>query len=343
MRKRPTLSMISEQTGLSTAAVSMILSGKQAHRFSQESVDRVWECAREIGYENRNAKRNIVLIVCPSVINPYYATLLQGIELKAQEAGFCTLICNTYWDLRREKAIVDIVADPRICGTIFAMAPQQPEIAAKIARKLPLVVVADKGTAPKLDTVEVSNFDAGKLMGRHLLSLGHTHIAYLSTSLNKQHSSRLLRLEGLRNVYEGKGVIELLTKDIDSSRELSTVEIEHTTGMQLAHELLEAHPEVTAVVAVNDMVGYGVMDGLAQEGKRIPQDYSVAGFDNIYPSQFHGVDLTTVDHYINLRGQCAFQLLKRKLDGASDLAVTHMEFQNKLIVRQTTAAPRPHL
>lgn len=199
MRKRPTLSMISEQTGLSTAAVSMILSGKQAHRFSQESVDRVWECAREIGYENRNAKRNIVLIVCPSVINPYYATLLQGIELKAQEAGFCTLICNTYWDLRREKAIVDIVADPRICGTIFAMAPQQPEIAAKIARKLPLVVVADKGTAPKLDTVEVSNFDAGKLMGRHLLSLGHTHIAYLSTSLNRQHSSRLLRLEGLRN------------------------------------------------------------------------------------------------------------------------------------------------
>ena len=341
--KKPTLATISGKVGLSTAAVSMILSGKNVHRFSQESIEKVWECAKTIGYEGKHARRNIVIIICPSVINPYYATLLQGIELKAQEAGFRTIIYNTYWNLKREKEVLDLIHDPRICAVIFAMAPQQLEVATTINQKLPMVVVADKGAAPRMDTVEVSNHDAGKLVGHHLLSLGHTHIAYLSTSLNRQHTSRLFRLEGLREVYAGQGTIELLTKDIDSISELSTVEIEHDAGMWLAHKLLQTHPEVSAVVAVNDMVGYGVIDGLTQAGKRIPQDYSVAGFDNIYPSQFHGVRLTTVDHHINLRGQCAFQLVKQRLDGASDLAVTHMEFENKLIVRETSAKPRSPL
>ncbi len=340
MKKRITLTTIAQHTNLSTATVSMILSGKKSHRFSQDAIDRVWECARRFGYESRHAKRNIVLIVCPSVINPYYATLLQGIELKAQESGYSTLIYNTYWSLQRESAVMDQVSNPRICAVVFAMAPQQLEVAAKVAAKLPLVVVADKGTAPRLDTVEVNNLDAGKLVGRHLLSLGHTHIAYLSTSLNRQHTSRLLRFQGLQEAYREKGIVELICRDIDSKKELSTVEIEHTTGMQLAGELLEKHPDVTAIVAVNDMVGYGVMDGLREAGKTIPGDYSVAGFDNIYPSQFHGVALTTVDHHINLRGQAAFLLLKRKMDGNDTLAITHMEFQYKLIVRKTTSAPR---
>ena len=74
----------------------------------------------------------------------------------------------------------------------------------------------------------------------------------------------------------------------------------------------------------NAMVAYGVIDEVLAEGLSIPGDYSVCGFDNIYPSQFHGVALTTIDHHINQRGRKAFSLLKAKLErtGVED-SITH--------------------
>ena len=102
------------------------------------------------------------------------------------------------------------------------------------------------------------------------------------------------------------------------------------------------YPDITAIVAINDMVAYGVIDEIIDEGFRIPDDYSVCGFDNIYPSKFSGVSLTTIDHFINRRGQSAFSLLQAKLENgdAEHVALTRLEFKNKLIDRKTTGKPR---
>lgn len=63
----------------------MILAGKSLSRFSDETIDAVHTACRELGYQIKTAKRNrsIVLIVCPSVINPYFATIIQGMEMEA--------------------------------------------------------------------------------------------------------------------------------------------------------------------------------------------------------------------------------------------------------------------
>jgi len=324
----------------------MILAGRQLPRFSQETIQAVYNASRNLGYHRKqnHKQEDIVVIVCPSVINPYFATLLQGMESEAEANGCNTVVFNTYWSTDREKRILDISSNPLVKGIIFAMAPQQPELVKIAAGRIPIVTVSDKQFQTGLDTVEVDNFDAGYQIGEHLIGLGHTDVCYLSTSMNTQHSSRLLRYHGLVESFKKlcpSGSVSLIIHDVESSKELDTVEIEHQVGMELARKCIASTTNVTAMVAINDMVAYGVIDEVLAEGLSIPGDYSVCGFDNIYPSQFHGVALTTIDHHINQRGRKAFSLLKAKLErtGVED-SITHVEFTNLLVVRATTGAPR---
>ncbi|MDD4302213.1 MAG: LacI family DNA-binding transcriptional regulator, partial [Sphaerochaeta sp.] len=99
-RKSVTLQDIAEKVGLSTASVSMILAGKSLSRFPDETIDTVYRVSKELGYVSKRAKkdRRILLIVCPSIINPYFATLIQGMEQEAHVQGLGTMLCTTYWD-----------------------------------------------------------------------------------------------------------------------------------------------------------------------------------------------------------------------------------------------------
>ena len=84
-----------------------------------------------------------------------------------------------------------------------------------------------------------------------------------------------------------------------------------------------------------------MLDAIRAEGRRVPEDYSVCGFDNIFPSQFLPVGLTTVEHYIADKGRNAFEILHSKMSGeSSDRNITRVEFKHHLIVRDSTAAPR---
>jgi Transcriptional regulators len=343
---KPTLNDIARKTGLTAASVSMILTGKHIERFPSATVEKVEAAAAELGYVPKKDRKSPphILIVCPSVINPYFATLLQGMESEADKLGWTTEIANTYWSREREKRIIEMSRQHLIKGVIFAMVPQQPELVEELARLKPVIVVGDKGSAGNLDTVDVNNFNAGYRLGMHLIELGHKHIAYLSTTLNKEHSSRVFRLNGLEASYRtlaSEGSIRVLTSDVDYKTEIDNVEIEHMTGRKLAFEFLEKAKEATAAVAINDMIAYGVIDGLKERGYRIPEDYSVCGFDNIYPSKFSGIGLTTIDQFINQKGRTAFSLMATKLTRESGKhTTTHVEFNSELVVRTSTAPAR---
>lgn len=348
-KKKVTMKDIGEAAGVSAASVSMILAKKSLSRFSPETVDTVYALARELGYERRSDKYNkkILIIVCPSVINPYFATLIQGMEQEATQCGIRTMLFTTYWDTEKEQRVCEFANDPMIAGVVFAMIPQQPELARKLNETVPVVAVGDKQNESGLDTVDVNNFTAGSLVGKHLLRLGHKKVAYVSTSLNTEHSARVRRYEGLKAEFRhaGEGCeLSLITSDIPSTTELNTVDIEHKTGYELAQRCMQETPEVTAIVAINDMVAYGIIDAIGDAGFRIPEDYSVCGFDNIYPSSFRGVSLTTVEHYIIQVGKSAIRLISEKIKNnyarvADSDAVTRVEYRCKLIERNSTGIP----
>ncbi|MDD3336032.1 MAG: LacI family DNA-binding transcriptional regulator [Eubacteriales bacterium] len=345
MEKTPTIAQIATLANVSPASVSMILNERSLSRFSHATVVRVRKAAESLNYRPKHSlKLKPIRIVCPSVMNPYYATLIQGIQQQAISSRCISALYATYWDQEMERELLESFSKDNSSGIIFTMIPQQPLLAEQRRRLLPIVTIGDRRSELKLNTVDVNNLRSSRMLAQHLLELGHRSIAYVSTTLDDTHSARVLRLRGLESeikAVEG-ATLSVFTTEVNAAQELNTPNIEHDTGFRLTERLLLEKPEVTAIVAINDMVAYGVLDALHAHGKQVPTEYSVCGFDNIYPSQMARVSLTTVDHSIIQLGHAALSLLLEKIQAQSEERETYtsIEYQSKLVLRGTTAPPQ---
>ena len=348
MPKKVTLKDIAEACGVTTASVSMILNGKDLARFTPELVSRVLDCARSMGYvpPSSRGKLRQIAVISPSVNNPYHTTIIMGIDRAALPSGYMAHIYNTYWNPHVEMAILDMLEQQRVAGVIYLMNPLQPQRAREISRHTPVVAVGDIVSELGIDTVDVNNFRAGEIVAEYLIGLGHRHIAYLTTSLNAHHIARVRRCEGLQAAMRRlcpEGSVSVYCKDNRYEQEIQSHLIEMEAGRTLAAECVQ-DPKITAVVAINDMVGYGVLDGLQEMGYRVPEDYSLCGFDNVFPSAFRRIGLTTVDHFTVDHGARAFHLLREKMENSSenrtDIPITRVEYRSHLVIRESTGRPR---
>lgn len=349
--KKPTIKDIAGKAEVSTACVSMILNGKNISRFSEETIQKVYQASRDLGYVPKKQKlhktKKLILIICPSLINPYYATLIQSMEQEARLKGFSSMLFTTYCDRESEREALELTGNPLIAGAIFAAMPQQPELAEEVGLRIPMVVVGDRDANINVDTVDVNNHQAGRMLASHLIRLGHKHIAFISSTLNQKHPSRMNRLRGLQDEYLVScpaGTVTVYAENISSEQELQTIDVEHQIGYKLTRLCLDNSPQVTAIVSVNDMVGYGVREALIEAGRRIPEDISLCGFDNIYPSRFLELDMTTIELASIERGRASVRLLTQKIremtESGQTGAIKRLEYRSKLIAGKTSG-PAP--
>lgn len=351
----PTLRQIAELTGFSQASISMILNKRPDVSFSEETIRAVTAAAEQLGYAKAlpsssrkplSGKR-VIAVFCPNITNPYYAVLVQAIEQSALERDFQIITLNTYRSPSIEARSLAAAIEAGVAGIIFAMLPQCPSALEKAALAIPTVLISDKGSSLKIDTVEMDNYRAGILVAKHLFELGHTHIAYVSTTLNPANSMRIRRLQGLEDTFRElcpAGSVVVRAKSVTPAEELEDLFIEHRVGYSLAKECLPKG-EITAFVAVNDMVAYGVIDAILEARLRVPEDYSVCGFDNIFSSRLSPISLTTVDNYIFEKGHNAFGMLYSRIDdargkGEAPEVITRVEYPPRLIVRASTTRAR---
>ncbi|MDR0577189.1 MAG: LacI family transcriptional regulator [Candidatus Accumulibacter sp.] len=354
--RKVTLNDVGKLAGVSPATVSMILSGREGVSFSDETVAAVRAAAASLRYETAADRRMarlvretiapgnpMILIVCPNVLNPYYNTLVQAIQQSAARENCDSCVYITYRSLEGELAALRLAKNAGFAGIVFTMIAHPEEIIPRIGPRMPVVVISDRHAALDVDTVELNNYDAGSQVAVHMHELGHRRIAYISTSLDRANSARTQRLKGLRETFlalDPGGEVVVKSRDVSAEMERDDMEIEYSVGHELARKCF-ADKKITALVAINDMVACGAIDAIREAGFRVPEDYSVCGFDNILPSRFAGVSLTTVEHYMRDKGRNAFDILYAKMrGGASDRNITRVEFKYRLIARASTAPPR---
>lgn len=366
----PTLRQIAELTGFSQASISMILSGRDDVSFSDDTVKAVRDAAARLGYyKKRPATRQppgkgLVAVLCPNISNPYYSTLVQAIEQAAWKDGYRVVTLNDYRSPEVEAKNLELIAEAGVSGVIFTLWPLDRKAFEKVAKTVPAVAVGDKGRGYNVDTVEMDNYGAAVLVAKHLIGLGHERIAYISTTLDEVNVIRTQRLKGLEDTFAAEspsGVVTVLSRDITPAEELEDLFVEHEVGYRLTESCL-SDEGVTAFVGVNDMVAYGVIDAISEAGFSIPGDYSVCGFDNVFPSRLSSIGLTTVDNYIVEKGRSAFAMLAARMakaddgpgpdgsapggagsagpgDDAPDV-ITRVEYPPRLIVRGSTGPAR---
>ena len=350
-KQKATLDDIAKLANVSKTAVSMILNEKEGVSFLNETVERVFEAANRLGYakkesrHNRNKvfNENTILVLSPSVTNPYYATLIQSIEQMAATKELRIIVINTFRDKSKELEAINMIKGSNLYGIISTMTPQCVAELEEINLKIPVAVISDKGNDFDLDTVEINNYSAGVLIAKHMIELGHKNVAYVSTTLDSVNNARIRRLDGIRDTYKNlcpQGKITVKSSNVSPEEELNDIDIEHSIGYELALEVLKI-PEITGFIAVNDMVAYGVMDALLDKNYKIPRDYSICGFDNLFPSRFNNISLTSVEHHIINKGQNSVEMLiNRHESSRSSYSSTKILYKHELIIRNSTSTPR---
>lgn len=355
MKKKITSVDIARAAGVSQSTVSMILNKKYNMSFSKETVEKVEKAAKDLGYlppkrkvRKGTRQEKLLVVFCPNLTNPYYVMLLQGIESRAKEQGFGLFVCNTQRDLKMEERYLKMMWQMRPLGIIYTFNPSHcfMDLVEELGQQIPVAVVNNQNEKMDVDAVELDNAKLGRVMARHLLELGHFKVAYIAPPLTARQKQRSKRVEGFLKEYEKMGfkdqvIIKAAKEEIDL--DVAHIDSEYMIGYELTHEVVMEDPDVTAIVGLNDMIAFGIMDALHEFKIKVPSEVSVMGCDNTLFARMHNVDLTTIEHFVIYKGRDACDIIMKKIalhhstySEMPPISTYHVEYEPRLIVRGTT-------
>lgn len=355
-RKKVTTRDIAKALDISQSTVSMILSGKQNVSFTAETIRRVREAAENMGYQKSSAKErkkeqalaDTILVICPKLSGGYYSTMLHSIIEQAKKYQYTVLTAATFRDAETEDRYLDMLEHSNLAGVISLYPVSRIQKMNALSRQIPVISVGDKPAACKFDSVELDSKKPGYLMGNHLISLGHTHISYISTPIRPKEIGRIHRLEGVRASLTDAGYpaeyLEVLHQSPAVFERYPVEHAEYQNAYELTVKALDQGTPSTAFIGNNDTAAFGIMGALADRGYRVPADYSVCGFDNIALSSMPQISLTTVEHAAVQKGAEAVDMIHRKnsrnRSGGQPDYIIRLEYEPRLIVRSSTGRCR---
>jgi LacI family transcriptional regulator len=331
MARRATVRDIAAETGVSIATVSRALSGHPSvaaptRDLVRAAADRLGAAAPRAGVPRAGAP-GAVFVRCPYVLADYFGTIVSSIAETLDLHGR-QVILNAGEAAQRRTVLAELSHRTGISGTILILPPESDaELAALRAHPAPFVVV-DPRTPPPPDMAAVSaaHLAGARQLTAHLVALGHRRIGLIGGP--DEWSASDARRAGHAAALADVGVI--------SAPDL--VRSEHPTvdsGHRAALDLLARADRPTAIVGFNDKVAVGAMRAAAERGLRVPEDVSIAGFDDIDLSRATQPMLTTVRQPLEEMGRMAVGLLLRLMDRHA-LHALHVELATELVVRGST-------
>ena len=346
--KKATSQDVAELAGVSQAAVSLILNNSDKIAFSNETKERVLAAAQTLQYrlpqrkkKHKTGGRHTLLVLTPTLTNQYYSELIQAIEDYANTLDYRVIVCNTFRKPDLEKFYLDTFVGNPVDGIIYTFLPSFPRLIEQISLDTPTVLIGEKHDDLSVCSIELSNVNAGAILAEHLYKLGHRRLIFVSTPLRHLTLAREQRLEGIRRQLSLHGIADGLEVLVPDSQEADTaaegMPYEYSIGRQLTASLLERGTKATALIGVNDMTALGILNELETRKYRVPKDFSVCGFDNIFSSSITTPALTTIDHRLYMRCQSAVDMiLKQNANDANTPLVNKIEYTSQLIVRGST-------
>ncbi len=333
---------VARVVGVSRSTVSLVLNNVASARISEVTRDRVLVAARELGYapnviaQSLKTRRSRVIgLVVPSIVNPFFPAIAQGVEDVAVERDYNVFFCNSYRDPAKEREYVLALCQKQVEGIIFASMQQGNELVQELKRRGVAVVVFDRRVDTDADTVIVDNVAGAVLATGHLLKRGRQRIAFLSGPLYVR--SRLDRWEGYRQALATAGgdVAPELVREGIAEREEQGGIYELDLGHALTRDLLASGARFDAIFAVNDMTAIGALKALAERGTRVPGEVAVVGFDNLALSTMVEPPLSTISQPQYEMGVAAAELLFARLQDPSR-PCSRRVFRPALVVRASS-------
>jgi LacI family transcriptional regulator len=323
--RRATVRDLAAETGFSIATVSRVLNdhGSVAPR-TRETVLRAVE-RRQHPVERTG--QGAVYVRCPYVLTDYFGLIVSSIAetLKLHDLR---MVLDAGEASQHVDALPELPDQPDLRAAILILPPEHGDrLVALAGRNFPFVVV-DPRTPPPPDIAAVSaaHFAGARAVTTHLVELGHRSIGMIAGPADWLATDA--RGAGHHAALAAAGVLP-------APHRVRHIEPTTERGRLAAGELLD-HPEPpTAIVCFNDKIAVGALHAARERGLRVPDDLSVAGFDDIDLSRATFPALTTVRQPLQEMGRIAVTQLTRVLDGHRPEAL-HIELATSLILREST-------
>lgn len=343
--KRATIYDIATLANTSAATVSRVLNNKDYY-VSAELQERVLRVAKELGYTpnllGRNLKSNKstdIGVIIPTITNPYYTMLVKGIEETASANHYDLFLCSVNRDAQKEKNFIESLIQKQVAGIILASIRGDHDFIEQYQQPGFHIVSMDQSISIPGDRITFNFYQGGYLAGRHLVELGHRHIAFVSAPIDARHSRREV-LRGFRDALAKDQISLPKASIIEGVHEVetSTEVYEYKNGKYFAEKLLQSSPRPTAVFCINDMTALSVLHHLQWAGIRVPEEISLMGFDNIPLSEISYPSLTTIDQSAYQMGALACSTLLDKIKEPT-LPSVDVSLEPTLITRSSTGNP----
>jgi DNA-binding LacI/PurR family transcriptional regulator len=346
---RVTIQEVARRARVSPSTVSNLLNGRD-DRMRASTRRRVLAAIEELGYQPNSAARQLrtgqvktIGLVVPSVANPFWGSFAKAVEGQALEFDQQILLCNSERDPARERAYVDELWAGGVRAVIIGSSlPSFDHLRSAMERGMRLVAFDREpqlGDPPGLVTVSVDNRLGGIMATRHLLSLGHQNVGFISGAIATV--SRRQRLAGYSEALRDAGVplrTELVWAEgpSDDFGDVNSAD----RGQQGMKALLRIKNPPSAVVAINDMYAIGACAAAHKEGLRVPQDVSVVGFDDIMIAAFYNPPLTTIRQPLEEMSRYAVEAIQRLQADPAAGQTTAVLMGPSLVIRKSAAAPQ---
>lgn len=327
MNNKMKLKEISELADVSISTVSRVLANSP--NVKSATREKVLRVLHESSRAYQKKQTNLIGVVIPDILNPFFPLLLKGMESIASLSNYRLIVCNSENNPLTESKIIDDLMNMNIDGIFFiGCSEKTPDNLSQIAqtRLVPLVFLDRDPGVDSAGLVVVDNIQGMFQSALYLIGLGHRNILYLGGP--KKLSTEIERLQGFMQAwnqldYEKK---QLTTLQSDFSFDDAYSQVKQLLATRM--------PTFTAICASNDLMAQGAYKAVKEAGFNIPTDISIIGYDDIPCSSV--LDLTSIRQPFEEMGRmsmlCMLDLLRTPLS-----AKKLFKLQASLIIRSSCA------
>jgi LacI family transcriptional regulator len=326
---------VARRAGVSPATVSRVLNG--TGRVTSDRAERVRAAAAALGYQPygpaqalRQRRTRVWAAIVADVENPFFTSLVRGIEDVAQERGYRLVLCNSDEDLGKEAGYVEIAIAERMAGVVIAVTSTTDSVLAPLAQHgIPVVAVDRRPTDASIDSVLIDNRQGAAAATEHLLARGSRRIACVTGPARVSTATE--RLAGYEDALRrhGRPVVRSLVRRADFRQE---------GGHRAARSLLALPDPPDGLLVCNNLMTLGALHAIREAGLRVPEDIALVGFDEAPWAALTSPPLSVVEQPAYEMGRAA--ALRLAAGGAGD--VRHLVLAPTLRVRASSERTQSH-
>ncbi len=333
--KTADIRQVAERAGVSVGTVSNVLN--RPDTVAELTRNSVLAAIEELGYVRngsasrlRSARSKIVGLVVLDTGNPFFTELARGAEEALERRGYSVVLCNSDGSAKRQERHLQFLDEQRVAGILIT--PVDPKRDRRTfermrARGLSVVLVDEAADSATACSVAVDDLRGGELAGNHLIDIGRRRIVFIGGPTSVRQSED--RCAGLRRAVEHHSRGSEVSVDVVRVQALNGRSAHGAIG-----EVLGYKPD--AIFCANDTVALGVLLGLFENGRSVPDDIALVGFDDIEFARLAAVPLTSVRQPAAQMGDAAASLLIAEAAQDRDHRHQKITFSPELVVRRST-------